>query len=184
MLRRPSRPASTADAGATATPDAAALGADRRATSAFQRGAPSRALGRWPVDLAPNRGSGRFADDLAQRPGADRGQLVADILGQCRHELFDLLRRARNLARRSSRCVAIPVGQVSRWHCRAMSQPSATRMAVPKPNSSAPSSAAMTMSRPLRRPPSVRRVARSRRPRAGAPDGPPPGRAPMARRRA
>ena len=28
-----------------------------------------------------------------------------------------------NLARRSSRWVAIPVGQVSRWHWRAMSQP-------------------------------------------------------------
>ncbi len=44
-----------------------------------------------------------------------------------------------NLARRSSRCVAIPVGQVSRWHWRAMSQPMATSAAVPNPNSSAPS---------------------------------------------
>ena len=39
----------------------------------------------------------RFADDLAQRPGADHGQLVADILGQCRHESFDLLRRTSEL---------------------------------------------------------------------------------------
>ena len=31
----------------------------------------------------------------------------------------------RNLARNSGFCVAMPVGQVLRWHCRAMSQPSA-----------------------------------------------------------
>src|SRR6266567_920074 len=30
-----------------------------------------------------------------------------------------------NLARRSSRCVAMPVGQVFKWHCRAISQPNA-----------------------------------------------------------
>ena len=35
----------------------------------------------------------------------------------------------RNFARNSGLCVAIPVGQVFRWHCRAMSQPSATRTA-------------------------------------------------------
>src|SRR5216683_3100385 len=43
-----------------------------------------------------------------------------------------------------------------------MSQPRATSTAVPKPNSSAPSRAAITMSRPLRSPPSVRRLTRSR----------------------
>ena len=48
-----------------------------------------------------------------------------------------------NFARRSSRWVAIPVGHVSRWHWRAMSQPIATSAAVPKPYSSAPSSAAI-----------------------------------------
>ena len=68
-----------------------------------------------------------------------------------------------NLARRSSRWVAIPVGQVSRWHWRAMSQPMATRAAVPKANSSAPMSAATSRSRPVCRPPSVRRTTRSRR---------------------
>ena len=69
-----------------------------------------------------------------------------------------------NFARRSSRWVAIPVGQVSRWHWRAMSQPTATSIAVPKANSSAPRSAAIRRSRPVRRPPSVRRATRSRRP--------------------
>ena len=53
-----------------------------------------------------------------------------------------------NFARRSSRWVAIPVGHVSRWHWRAMSQPSATSADVPNANSSAPSSAATSRSRP------------------------------------
>ena len=61
-----------------------------------------------------------------------------------------------NLARRSSRWVAMPVGQVSRWHWRAMSQPMATSAAVPNANSSAPSSAATSTSRPVCRPPSER----------------------------
>ena len=68
-----------------------------------------------------------------------------------------------NLARRSSRWVAMPVGQVSRWHWRAMSQPIATSAAVPNANSSAPSSAATSRSRPVWRPPSVRSATRSRR---------------------
>ena len=44
-----------------------------------------------------------------------------------------------------------------------MSQPIAMSAAVPKPYSSAPSSAAMTTSRPVCRPPSVRSATRSRR---------------------
>ena len=68
-----------------------------------------------------------------------------------------------NLARRSSRWVAIPVGQVSRWHWRAMSQPIATSAAVPNANSSAPRSAATSRSRPVWSPPSVRSATRSRR---------------------
>ncbi len=68
-----------------------------------------------------------------------------------------------NFARKSSRCVAMPVGHVLRWHWRAMSQPIATTEAVPKPNSSAPSSAAITTSRPVLSPPSVRTRIRPRR---------------------
>src|SRR3972149_6907580 len=44
-----------------------------------------------------------------------------------------------------------------------MSQPMATRAAVPSANSSAPSNAATRRSRPRWRPPSVRRATRSRR---------------------
>ena len=68
-----------------------------------------------------------------------------------------------NLARRSSRWLAIPVGHVSRWHWRAMSQPIATSAAVPNANSSAPRSAATIRSRPVWSPPSVRSTTRSRR---------------------
>ena len=42
-------------------------------------------------------------------------------------------------------------------------QPMAIRLAVPMPNSSAPSMAAMTTSRPVRMPPSVRRRTEWRR---------------------
>ena len=43
----------------------------------------------------------------------------------------------------------MPTGQVFRWHLRIMMQPSTTSGAVAKPNSSAPSSAPTTTSRPV-----------------------------------
>ena len=60
-----------------------------------------------------------------------------------------------NLARRAGSWVAMPTGQVLRWHLRIMMQPMATSGAVEKPNSSAPSSAAMATSRPVWSLPSV-----------------------------
>ncbi len=48
-----------------------------------------------------------------------------------------------NFSRRRGSCVAMPAGQVFRWHTRIMMQPVATSGAVAKPNSSAPSSAAI-----------------------------------------
>ena len=68
-----------------------------------------------------------------------------------------------NFARKRSSCVHTPTGQVLEWHCRTMMQPIATSAAVPMPNSSAPIIAAITTSRPVRMPPSVRRVTRWRR---------------------
>jgi hypothetical protein len=59
--------------------------------------------------------------------------------------------------------VQTPTGQVLDWHWRTMMQPMAISAAVPMPYSSAPIIAAMTMSRPVRSPPSVRSVTRSRR---------------------
>ncbi len=60
--------------------------------------------------------------------------------------------------------VATPTGQVSRWQTRIMMQPETTSGAVAKPNSSAPSSAAITTSRPVFSWPSVCTTIRSRRP--------------------
>src|SRR5215469_5997439 len=51
--------------------------------------------------------------------------------------------------------VATPTGQVLRWHTRIMMQPAAINGAVEKPNSSAPSNAPITTSRPVRMPPST-----------------------------
>ena len=68
-----------------------------------------------------------------------------------------------NLSRRLGSWVQTPTGQVFDWHCRTMMQPIAISAAVPTPNSCAPSIAAITMSRPVRSPPSVRRITRSRR---------------------
>ena len=68
-----------------------------------------------------------------------------------------------NFLRSSSSCVQTPTGHVLEWHWRTMRQPMATSEAVPMPNSSAPRMAATTMSRPVRRPPSVRRRTRWRR---------------------
>ena len=61
-------------------------------------------------------------------------------------------------------CVATPTGQVSRWQTRIITQPATISGAVAKPYSSAPSSAAMTTSRPVFMPPSTWTVIRSRKP--------------------
>ena len=60
-----------------------------------------------------------------------------------------------NLLRSSGFCVATPTGHVSRWHTRIMTQPIVTSGAVAKPNSSAPSIAAMTTSLPVKSLPSA-----------------------------
>ena len=58
-------------------------------------------------------------------------------------------------ARRTGSWVAMPTEQVFRWHLRIMMQPMVMSGMVAKPNSSAPSSAAMTTSRPVCSLPSV-----------------------------
>ncbi len=61
-----------------------------------------------------------------------------------------------NFSRSFSSWTQTPTGHVFEWHWRTMMQPMATRLNVPMPYSSAPKMAAMTMSRPVLRPPSVR----------------------------
>ena len=51
--------------------------------------------------------------------------------------------------RSSGSWVAIPAGQVPRWHLRISRQPNETSAAVPKPKRSAPSRAAITTLRPV-----------------------------------
>src|ERR1700742_1791912 len=66
-------------------------------------------------------------------------------------------------ARSTGSWVATPTGQVLRWHLRIMMQPAAISGAVAKPNSSAPSIAPTTTSRPVRMPPSTWTAMRPRR---------------------
>ncbi len=66
-------------------------------------------------------------------------------------------------ARSFGSCVATPTGQVLRWQARIITQPSTTSGAVAKPNSSAPSSAPTTTSRPVLSWPSTSTVMRDRR---------------------
>ena len=69
-----------------------------------------------------------------------------------------------NRSRSTGFWVAMPTGQVSRWQTRIMTQPETTSGAVAKPNSSAPSSAATTTSRPVLSWPSTWTTIRSRSP--------------------
>ena len=69
-----------------------------------------------------------------------------------------------NRSRSTGFWVATPTGQVSRWQTRIMMQPDTTSGAVAKPNSSAPSSAAITTSRPVLSWPSTCTTMRSRNP--------------------
>ena len=73
-----------------------------------------------------------------------------------------------NRLRSSGFWVATPTGQVSRWQTRIITQPETTSGAVAKPYSSAPSSAAMTTSRPVFIWPSTCTTIRSRRPLASS----------------
>ena len=67
-----------------------------------------------------------------------------------------------NRLRSSGFWVATPTGQVSRWQTRIMTQPETTSGADAKPNSSAPSRAAMMTSRPVLSWPSTCTTIRSR----------------------
>src|SRR5256712_548497 len=80
-----------------------------------------------------------------------------------RKKLTTCSARPSNFSRSFGFCVAMPTGQVSRWQTRIMTQPMTTSGAVAKPYSSAPSSAAITTSRPVFIWPSVWTMMRSRR---------------------
>ena len=66
---------------------------------------------------------------------------------------------AKNL-RKAGFCVATPTGQVFKLHTRIMTQPIETKANEAKLNSSAPSNAAIAISRPVINLPSVSKVMR------------------------
>ena len=71
-----------------------------------------------------------------------------------------------NLFSTFSSVVAIPTGQVFKWHCLAITQPNAISADVPKSNSSAPNIAAKIISSAVFIPPSTLRVTYSLKPLA------------------
>jgi hypothetical protein len=140
-------------------------------TSGGRRGVSGRAAGRGRVRTSRRRrgprsrpddrrelGSGsrdgpqetpRFTHDLADRTRPDRRQLAPEVLHDRREEAHDVVRGPGELGPQVLALGGDPGRQVSRWHWRAMSQPIATSAAVPNANSSAPSSAATSRSRPV-----------------------------------
>jgi hypothetical protein len=86
---------------------------------------------------------------------AELGHVLAHLLGDEEEEVDDVLGLAGEAGAQHGSCVAMPTEQVFRWHLRIMMQPMAISGVVAKPNSSAPSSAAMTTSRPVCSLPSV-----------------------------
>ena len=157
---------------ASAAPAGEQPAVDRRATArpwSWPLGAGARARGPGPAAERPDRGrspgppvasagrsrSVRPTSSSKRRTPSSRHQL-AHLLGD---EQQVAARRARACRRSAgaardpaSRC---PTGHVLRWQTRIITQPAATSGAVEKPNSSAPSSAPMSTSRPVRRPPST-----------------------------
>ena len=138
---------------------------------------------------------GRRMSSRSTRPTISSKLAEAQLRHQLAHFLGDeeevvdhVLGLAGECLRSTGSCVATPTGQVLRWHLRIMMQPAAINGAVAKPNSSAPSSAPTTTSRPVLRPPSTCTAMRPRRPfqhqgllRLGEADL--PGRAGMVQRR-
>ncbi len=89
------------------------------------------------------------ADHFGDRAEAEFGHDLAHLVGHKEEEADNVLGSAGELGAESRVLVAMPTGQVLRWHLRIMMQPMAIRGMVAKPYSSAPSRAAMAMSRPV-----------------------------------
>jgi hypothetical protein len=120
------------------------------------------ALGLPVVDGLPRLEPIDAADHLLDGAEAELRHDLAHFLGDERMKFTTCSGLPVNFSRRRGSCVATPTGQVLRWQTRIMMQPVATSGAVAKPNSSAPSSAAMTTSRPVLSWPSVSTAMRER----------------------
>ncbi len=102
------------------------------------------------------------ASSMERKPSSARSSRTSSAMNRKKFTTYSAL--PENRSRSTGFWVAMPTGQVSRWQTRIMTQPETTSGAVAKPNSSAPSSAAMTTSRPVFSWPSVWTTIRSRRP--------------------
>ena len=126
-----------------------------------------RGRGGAPSSARRSRGLEQVAasHQLLEAAEPERRHPLAHVLG---HEEHEGDRRARGCPRTSARSsgswVAMPTGQVLRWQTRIITQPEAISGAVLKPNSSAPSMAATTTSRPVLSWPSTWSTTRLRRP--------------------
>jgi hypothetical protein len=89
------------------------------------------------------------ADQIVELADAQLGHDLAHFFGNEEEVVDDMLGWPEKRWRNTGSWVATPTGQVFRWHLRIMMQPSTTSGAVAKPNSSAPSRAPMTTSRPV-----------------------------------
>ena len=107
-----------------------------------------------------------MASSMLRKPSAARCSRTSWAMNSMNATTYSAL--PSNFWRSTGFWVATPTGQVSRWQTRIMMQPETTSGAVAKPNSSAPSSAAMTTSRPVLSCPSVCTTIRSRRPLASS----------------
>ncbi len=132
------------------------IGEDRRQVEAAR---PSSARPRSPVSSSSTC---PIASSRLRKPSAARYSRTSWAMNSKKVTTNSGL--PENRARSSGFWVATPTGQVSRWQTRIMMQPETTSGAVAKPNSSAPSSAAMTTSRPVFSWPSVCTTIRSRSP--------------------
>ena len=95
------------------------------------------------------------ADHLIHCAESQSSPSFANVFRYEEEKVYDIFRGPPNFFRNTGSCVAMPTGQVLRWHLRIMMQPMAIRGVVEKPNSSAPSNAAITTSRPVCNLPSV-----------------------------
>ena len=111
----------------------------------------------------PETPAGPRAHHFIHRPESQLRHLLAELLRDETQEGSTYSGFPANRARSAGSCVPTPTEQVFMWHLRSITQPSNTTRGVPNPNSSAPSSAAMARSRPVRRSPSTCTRTRSRR---------------------
>ena len=175
-VSRTGAPVSIASAASAISPRSIALSSPWSCVSAWRIATPSRAGGwysrrvrstplafQWSsAERMSSRSTRPTISSTVRKPSCAISSRISSATKK--KKLITCSGRPVKRARSTGSCVATPTGQVLRWHFRIMMQPAAISGAVAKPNSSAPSSAPMTTSRPVRSPPSTCTAMRPRRP--------------------